>query len=82
MEYIGNNKLFIITNNGTEYLIYNIAEGMVEFKISVDQIGEVTNILRYGEEIVLIPSYGRKLMLVNTITINSRIIECDKIENR
>ena len=82
VEYVGNNKLLITMTDGDVCIIYNIADGAIEFKISIKQIGVVVNVLSKGEEVILIPQYGKKIMLVNRDTGVSRIINCNSEKMR
>lgn len=76
VEYVGNNKLFVTMMDGGECIIYNISNGIIESKICTAESGIVINVLSYEKEIVLIPRYGKKVMLVNRDTGDKRIIDC------
>lgn len=76
VEYVGDNKLFVTMIDGGECIIYNISNGIIESKICTAESGIVINVLSYEKEIVLIPRYGKKVMLVNRDTGDKRIIDC------
>ena len=72
----GKNRLILSSLVDNECIVYNTIDNMIEYKIDVKEIGLEVNILSDGEEIVLIPQYGRKLMLINTDTRETKIIDC------
>lgn len=73
----GENRLLITMSDDGECLIYNTVKQMIESKISIESIGIVANVLSCGDEIVLIPQYGKKIMVTNVDTGVSRIVDCD-----